>query len=484
MKKALALCSFLFIAGAASSAVVTWQVHMDVAQTMGDFDPVTQTVCVRGYFNGWGGYDPTLTDAGGLLYTGSYDIAGLNPGDPIEYKYVIYDIGDYSGGSDIWECDPNNFLIWDGDPLLPEDWWCDITSPPGQFNAEVVFQVDMSVAEAQGIFDPGTDLVVIRGNHDAIGNWGGAVALSPVGGGIYADEIQFDNIDDYYNLYYKFVILEDGNPDWAIWEGIAENRLLVMDPTWPDTDADTYLEHTVPVVFFGDVSWDDVLPNDVVVTFNVDAWPIHCWFAEGYPPQGGLTSYEDVTFISVHGFFNGWPPWDGTIDPMYHALPAGGTLWSVDILFPFLSARTQVYKYGANGLDNEAGFAQDHVMFIDDGGSGLFTVDDVFGSQADMWDCEYTVDAEEQPADFFLAQNYPNPFNPGTTIQFSMDATAPACLTVYDLGGSVVATLVDGIVTRGEHEITFDASSLASGVYLYTLSSEGLSTTKKMILVK
>jgi len=94
------------------------------------------------------------------------------------------------------------------------------------------------------------------------------------------------------------------------------------------------------------------------------------------------------------------------------------------------------------------------------------------------------VGAQEQPALFNLGANYPNPFNPTTTISFSMEETEVATLAVHDLAGRRLATLVDGLVERGAHEVSFDASALPSGVYFYSLESAGQSQTRKMVLTK
>ncbi len=91
---------------------------------------------------------------------------------------------------------------------------------------------------------------------------------------------------------------------------------------------------------------------------------------------------------------------------------------------------------------------------------------------------------EVQPATFELAQNYPNPFNPGTTIEFSIQEPGDVLLSVYDVSGSQVATLVDGPVAVGEHSVYFDASRLPSGVYFYTLTGGEARVTKKMVYVK
>lgn len=83
-----------------------------------------------------------------------------------------------------------------------------------------------------------------------------------------------------------------------------------------------------------------------------------------------------------------------------------------------------------------------------------------------------------------LEQNYPNPFNPSTTISYSLDNIANVSLEVYDLMGRKVSTLVQGRQTAGEQTINFDASSLASGVYIYRLIAGGQVLTKKMVLLK
>ena len=95
-----------------------------------------------------------------------------------------------------------------------------------------------------------------------------------------------------------------------------------------------------------------------------------------------------------------------------------------------------------------------------------------------------TADAIVADAAFELNQNFPNPFNPTTTISFSTENTGVASLKVYDLAGNLVSTLVDGMVERGQHEVVFDGSDLASGVYFYALETAGQVSTNKMVLVK
>ncbi len=99
-------------------------------------------------------------------------------------------------------------------------------------------------------------------------------------------------------------------------------------------------------------------------------------------------------------------------------------------------------------------------------------------------ECEEVASASELPAEFALAQNHPNPFNPTTTIRFALAETAQVRLSVYDMTGREVAVLVNGLAERGENNVAFDGSALASGVYFYTLQAPEGVITKKMVLIK
>jgi hypothetical protein len=83
-----------------------------------------------------------------------------------------------------------------------------------------------------------------------------------------------------------------------------------------------------------------------------------------------------------------------------------------------------------------------------------------------------------------IAGNHPNPFNPSTVISYQLSVVGHVNLSVYDISGRKVAELVNGWRDAGAHEITFDASGLASGVYLYRLTTGNFTTTGKLILMK
>ncbi|MEJ2194295.1 MAG: DUF4397 domain-containing protein, partial [Ignavibacteriaceae bacterium] len=88
------------------------------------------------------------------------------------------------------------------------------------------------------------------------------------------------------------------------------------------------------------------------------------------------------------------------------------------------------------------------------------------------------------PNDYILTQNYPNPFNPNTTINFTLPNNEFVTLKVYNVLGSEVATLVNRELTAGSYKFDFNASNLASGIYLYELKAGNFSQIKKMNLLK
>jgi hypothetical protein len=93
-------------------------------------------------------------------------------------------------------------------------------------------------------------------------------------------------------------------------------------------------------------------------------------------------------------------------------------------------------------------------------------------------------DKNQTPNVFALSQNYPNPFNPSTVINYCIPKSGIVTLKVYNILGQEVATLVNQEQKAGNYNINFDASKLASGIYLYRIQSGEFSLTKKMSLLK
>lgn len=88
------------------------------------------------------------------------------------------------------------------------------------------------------------------------------------------------------------------------------------------------------------------------------------------------------------------------------------------------------------------------------------------------------------PGTYELKQNYPNPFNPVTKIQYSIPSASIVKITVYDITGRKMASLVNTFHNAGTYNVTFDGSNFASGVYFYMLEAKDFVNTKKMLLIK
>jgi hypothetical protein len=135
-----------------------------------------------------------------------------------------------------------------------------------------------------------------------------------------------------------------------------------------------------------------------------------------------------------------------------------------------LGTTTELHSYSFIDLNVFPGFYQYRLKQIDFDGS--FTYSDIIEVEV------------ESPLEFLLEQNYPNPFNPSTNIKYSVPADGNVSLKVYDILGKEVSTLVDEFKQAGTFDVTFDGSSLSSGVYYYRLTSGEMTTTKKLMLTK
>jgi choice-of-anchor B domain-containing protein len=119
--------------------------------------------------------------------------------------------------------------------------------------------------------------------------------------------------------------------------------------------------------------------------------------------------------------------------------------------------------------------------------SGKFVVSDM---QSGLWVFKFTnttgihQTGSEIPNNYSLSQNYPNPFNPSTKFSFELPKSGNISVKVFDATGKVIETLFDGYQFAGKYTAEFNASKLASGVYFYSLTAEGVKQTKKMVLTK
>ena len=111
----------------------------------------------------------------------------------------------------------------------------------------------------------------------------------------------------------------------------------------------------------------------------------------------------------------------------------------------------------------------------------------IIGTDGVTWRSSGTVDVENEeqiPTQYSLNQNYPNPFNPSTTVKFSIPNEEYVSLKIFNSLGEEVADLVNETKPTGNYSVSFDASQLSSGVYLYKINAGGFTEIKKMMLIK
>lgn len=214
-----------------------------------------------------------------------------------------------------------------------------------------------------------------------------------------------------------------------------------------------------------------------MVTFRID---MSVMKAEGtFQPDAG-----DAVF--VRGNFGAWG-----LNPDFMLQQNGDSVYEVEVLLEGEPGRRFEYKYFMQAGDGRS---------MPNGGWELNTVGEEGGINRVVtltapfitlpvvhFNNQVTVDTEtetEMPAAFVLEQNYPNPFNPTTTIRWQMPDAAEVRLEVYNLQGQRVALLASGLHTAGTHSVSFDASRLASGMYVYRLRAGDFIQTRSMMLVK
>jgi len=120
-------------------------------------------------------------------------------------------------------------------------------------------------------------------------------------------------------------------------------------------------------------------------------------------------------------------------------------------------------------------------------GNAIYTLANLFNGSTILEKKNYNkvnFIGSEIPATYDLAQNFPNPFNPSTTIRYQIPQDGIVTLKIYDILGSEVATLVNEEKIAGKYEVNFNASVLASGVYIYKIQAGSFINSKKMILLK
>ena len=144
----------------------------------------------------------------------------------------------------------------------------------------------------------------------------------------------------------------------------------------------------------------------------------------------------------------------------------------IDISDPANLKLVGKYFQGGSGYDI---FVRDKIMFIP-GQTSIYFIE--------FLEPITSINKDLVQYKFNLSQNYPNPFNPTTTINYELPVSNKVTLTIYDVLGREIKTLVSKKQTAGKYKVTFDASAFSSGIYYYTLKTDQFKQSRKMVLLK
>jgi len=175
---------------------------------------------------------------------------------------------------------------------------------------------------------------------------------------------------------------------------------------------------------------------------------------------------ENVTNTYGEGDLNaGGYPTEAALESGLH-LASQGMDESVGVFY-------QMADFNVATISDEAGF-EDYKNWV------------YVGVYENDWEYEDVVgiDKDLTPKDFTLNQNYPNPFNPVTQIQYEMKSAGQVNMELFDIRGAKVRTLINENKPEGSYEFTFDGSQLSSGVYFYSMTANGITKTRKLVLMK
>ncbi len=520
---ALAIVAFLVTLGVgnpaqAGNVSVTFQVHMGAFMQTGAFNPVTDSVIIRGSFQvlggdtahyggnqNWGGTYFVMSQslANDSIYTLAVTFGDTAVGDTIQYQFLP----EHAGNASWVEPGNRTYTITSAaSQTLPLAYIAN-KMPGIAATINITFQIDATELLAQG-FNPAVDSVYVVGDTSPL-NWGPSSVASTTMIPSLADPSILEvtlSFTDVVGFTVNFKLFGNGSDPFSNggWESGGNHTFTFPNVdttvTWtPDLNvtkpalvADTVTFHIDMISAFDGINYKPITGvKSVWITGSVA--PLN-WPPSGWPladTSKGDTANKVDTTAQIHRMYD-----DGT----HGDSVAGDNNWTIKLVFsPGVSSYVE-YKYGAvfNGydtlsvggvvsggslIDNECASGVNHSVVLSGTKESIYNH---FGDQDpnNPWTPLSVKQKTDKPIVFALSQNYPNPFNPTTQINYSVPKNSFVTLKIYNVLGQQVATLFTGNLKAGDYTSTFDASKFASGVYFYRLQAGSLTNVKKMVLMK
>ncbi len=359
----------------------------------------------------------------------------------------IYCIGGDTGGgmtSAAWVYDP----AWDTWSAIanlpaPRRYCTAVGDPTGNrvyvFGGEIAGSFTASVLS----YDPTTDIWVDEGNMPGARGWAACG-------------------QDYNGYGYVF----GGGSGIVMVPNFNNNTWIGQFPPSMAVDI-TYVSGSPVPANGGNINFDIYIANTSMSALAFDAWLDIVY-------QGGAPST-----VVLRSFTNYLPGWAINRPNMYYPISGSYAGGNYDM-------------YVRVGSNPNVIWAQDSFAFTKSGAAEAGIPFIPFKTTAPFPDPFGEIDKGEglagrgdlAPTEFALHGAYPNPFNPSTSISFDLPESCHLSLTIYDLQGRVVAELVDGVRDAGTHEINWNASGMASGLYFYRLEAGEFTASGKMVLMK
>lgn len=505
MKKLVTVLIMLFCVTMLFADIpVTFQVDMSIKTLESAFVPGTDNVTIRGDFmdemglsSDWfpdeGPYVLTDEDVD-TTYTLTLNFPDSTEGTTFYYKYQINDA--------TWENDPNHeFTVASPSTIIPSVYFDRDSVITVMATNFVHFSLDLTSFYGSGLgyFDPSTDSIKIEGFwgdgvsaelSDESARWCKENVWQP---GLFETTITIVAEEGKVPEFKAHAFPEDHFENWG-WESTDNKSFTVLGDS-----QDIYISYVPDIV-----PKLEPLENDLTVLFTVDVSNAYNrWLPDVQVDPATITHVGLKGQNEILGSWGGTWELSDTTDGNLLMLndlgadgdvTAGDNIWSKNVTFTAgITGGPCLYKYSIYYPNSDTLYSHDNEMPTQDQNHYIYispdnptTMNDIFGLPS----VNGTPTGVDEKSDvkvaekITLSQNYPNPFNPTTTIGFSLPKNDFAKLSVFNILGQKVATLVDQDMRAGYHTVKFDASMLSSGVYFVRLQSVGQVQTRKMMLLK